>query len=258
MIGQSDPMVVSGLRPLAHPPVDLLREASLFLDFDGTLVDLRETPDAVRVEHRLSQLMHRLNDRLTGRIAVVSGRPASQVRQLFDIDLVVVGSHGMEFIAKGGTARTPDRPAALAGIRASMENLAARHSGVLVEEKPFGVALHFRRCPDAEADCVGLASTLAATHDLHLQPGKMMIEVRAGGGDKGTAIRTLMREPDMACRRPVFMGDDLTDEPGFVAAEELGGAGILVGEQRETAARYRLDDVEATLAWLEAASAEAG
>jgi trehalose 6-phosphate phosphatase len=102
-----------------------------------------------------------------------------------------------------------------------------------------------------------LASALSETHDLHLQPGKMMIEVRTGGGDKGTAIRALMREPDMVGRRPLFMGDDLTDEPGFVAAQELGGAGILVGEPRETAARYRLEGVEATLAWLEAASAEA-
>jgi trehalose 6-phosphate phosphatase len=256
MIGQSGPMVASGVRPLARPPVDLLRDGCLFLDFDGTLVELAESPDAVRVEQRLSRLMHALHDRLAGRIAVISGRPAGQVRELFDTDLIVVGSHGLEFIARDGTSRTPDRPIALGEVRASMDNLAARLSGVLVEDKPFGVALHFRRCPEAEADCIGLASTLAAAHDLHLQPGKMMIEVRAGGGDKGSAIRTLMREPDMGGRRPVFMGDDLTDEPGFVAAEELGGAGILVGEPRETAARYRLAGVEATLAWLEAASAE--
>ena len=84
----------------------------------------------------------------------------------------------------------------------------------------------------------------------------MMVEVRAGGGDKGTAIRTLMREPELADRRPVFMGDDLTDEPGFLAAAQLGGAGILVGEQRESAAHFRLNGVEAALAWLEAASVQ--
>jgi trehalose 6-phosphate phosphatase len=82
----------------------------------------------------------------------------------------------------------------------------------------------------------------------------MMIEVRAPGGDKGTAIRILMREPDMAGTRPVFMGDDLTDEPGFAAAAELGGAGILVGDRRESAAIYRLDGVDDTLAWLEVAA----
>jgi trehalose 6-phosphate phosphatase len=85
----------------------------------------------------------------------------------------------------------------------------------------------------------------------------MMIEVRTAGGDKGSAVRALMREPEMAGTRPVFMGDDLTDEPGFAAAADLGGAGILVGEPRETAARYRLDGVGAALAWLEAASAKA-
>jgi trehalose 6-phosphate phosphatase len=138
-----------------------------------------------------------------------------------------------------------------------MHELASQHPGLIVEDKPLGAALHYRQCPAAEAECVRLATELARHHALYLQPGKMMIEVRAAGGDKGTAIRTLMREPDMAGTRPVFMGDDHTDEPGFAAVAELGGAGILVGEPRETAARYRLEGVEAALAWLEAASAKA-
>ena len=146
--------------PTSVPPGDLLRRASLFLDFDGTLVEIAPEPDAVQVG------------------------------------------------------------------------------------------------PRAEPECVRLATELASRHALHLQPGKMMIEVRAAGGDKGTAIRTLMQEPNMAGTRPVFMGDDLTDEPGFAAAAELGGAGILIGEPRETSARYRLDGVAATLAWLEAAAAK--
>ena len=243
--------------PTASPPIGLLHGASLFLDFDGTLVNLAETPDAVRVDARLASLMHRLLDRLGKRIAVISGRPAAQVRALFDADLAVVGSHGLEFVARDGSARPLERPPALTAVATAMSELAGRHSGVLVEDKPLGVALHFRLCPAAEADCTSLASSLADSHGLHLQPGKMMVEVRATGGDKGTAIHTLMREPDMAGTRPVFMGDDLTDEPGFAAAAELGGAGILVGPRRASAARYWLDGVEATLAWLEAASAKA-
>lgn len=134
-----------------------------------------------------------------------------------------------------------------------MNDIAARIPQLIVEDKPLGVALHFRQAPEAEAKCMDLATHLATVHGLHLQLGKMMVEVRAGGGDKGSAIRTLMREPKLAATLPLFMGDDLTDEPGFAAAAALGGAGILVGPHRETAARFRLADVGATLDWLETA-----
>ena len=236
------------------PPPDLLQDASLFLDFDGTLVELAERPDAVQVDARLTTLMVHLHERLEGRFALISGRSAAQVRVLLGAKVPIVGSHGMEFMDRNGTVAPIDRPAALAEVENAMSRLAGSHPGSLVEVKPLGVALHFRRCPSAEGACVSLASKLAETHELDLQPGKMMIEVRARGGDKGTAIRLLMREPDMTGTRPVFMGDDLTDEPGFTAAAELGGAGILVGERRESGALYRLAGVDDTLAWLEVAA----
>jgi len=241
----------------ATPSSDLLRGASLFLDFDGTLVEIAQKPDAVQVDRRLAEVVQRLHERLDGRLAVISGRPAAQVHDLLVADVVVVGSHGMELVRKNVIREPMPRPSALAEVLVAMRRLAKHHVGLIVEDKPLGVALHYRQCPAAEAECVKLASELASHHALYLQPGKMMVEVRAAGGDKGTAIRTLMREPDMAGTRPVFMGDDLTDEPGFAAAAELGGAGILVGEPRKTAARYRLEGVEAALAWLEAASAKA-
>lgn len=249
-------MVTSSSRSPSYPPVELLRQCSLFLDFDGTLVDLAERPDAVRVDARLRGLIRRLHERLEGRVALISGRSAARLRAMLGADVPIVGSHGMEFMAADGRVAPFERPAALAEIESEMSGLTRSHSGTLLEVKPLGVALHFRQRPSAEAACVGLAAALADKHDLHLQPGKMMIEVRAGGGDKGTAIGALMREPHMIGTRPVFMGDDLTDEPGFVAAQELGGAGILVGEWRESAARYQLASVAATLAWLEAALAE--
>lgn len=239
------------------PPAGLLQGAALFLDFDGTLVEIAETPDAVTVDARLGGILRRLGERLNGRLAVITGRAAGQIQRLVPLDLLVVGSHGVEFVGKDGLGRTPRRPQELDVVLEAMRNLAKQQPGLIVEEKPLGAVLHFRQCASAEEECVGLATRLAAHHGLHLQRGKMMIEVRASGGDKGTAIRTLMREPPMAGTRPVFMGDDLTDEPGFVAAAELGGTGILVGEERETAAGYRLDGVEAALAWLEAATAKA-
>lgn len=244
--------------PLPPPPATLLDGASLFLDFDGTLVELAERPDAVAVDARLHTLMRSLADRLDGRVAIISGRPAGQVHALFGSEgMTVVGSHGMEFRWGDGRVRVPDRPQGLAQALSAMQALADRTPGMLVEDKPLGAALHFRMAPEAEAAAQALAVDLAEHHNLHLQPGKMMVEVRAAGGDKGLAIRTLMAEPELASTRPVFMGDDHTDEPGFEAAAALGGAGILIGAPRPTNATYRLNDVQATLAWLEAACGSA-
>lgn len=250
-------IVISTPIPVAPPPPGLLAGASLFLDFDGTLVELAERPDAVAVDARLHAVMRRLVDRLDGRIAVISGRPAGQVMALFgETRITVVGSHGMEFRYADGRTGLAERPRGLARAIAAMHALAARRPGVLVEDKPLGAALHFRQAPEAEAVCAALARDLVADRALQLQPGKMMVEVRAAGGDKGSAIRTLMAEPALIGTHPLFMGDDLTDEPGFAAAAELGGAGILVGPARATAARYGLNSVNAALAWLEAASGE--
>jgi trehalose 6-phosphate phosphatase len=250
--------VLSESSVMFEPPVDLLDGASLFLDFDGTLVEIAERPDAVVVDARLQMLLHRLVARLDGRVALISGRPAGEVVALFGEQIVtVVGSHGMEFRWADGRPAAIDRPAGLDAVLDAMRRLAAERPGLLVEEKPLGIALHFRQAPEAEAASQALAEALAREHGLHLQPGKMMFEVRAPAGDKGTAVRTLMAEPELASTRPVFMGDDHTDEAGLAAAEALGGAGILVGPPRPTVARYRLDDVEAVLAWLEAASGPA-
>jgi len=242
--------------PPTTPPPNLLRDAALFLDFDGTLVELGRTPDAVGVDDRLAQILTVLSQRLAGRVAIVSGRPVAALRELMPMPIRTVGSHGMEFGAVDGAIDIPVRPQALAQILERMDEFAERCPGVIVEDKPLGVALHYRQVPHAEAMCLDLAEALAEQHELHLQPGKLMIEVRAPGGDKGSAIERLMREPEMRDARPVFMGDDLTDEPGFAAVAKLGGAGILVGAERPTEATYHLSDVPSALAWLEAAAAE--
>lgn len=236
------------------PPQNLLRRASLFLDFDGTLVELAERPDAVVVGERLGSLMALLRARLDNRVVVVSGRPAAQLATFLHPATHIVGNHGLEFTGAFSALGTTERPAALADALTGMQALAAELPGLLVEDKPFGVALHFRRNPAAEDRCVGLASGLARQHGLHLQPGKMMIEVRASGGDKGTAIRRVMQVPLMAGTRPVFIGDDHTDEPGFLAVQDLGGAGIRVGDGHDSAATYQLGKVDDVLNWLEAAA----
>lgn len=241
--------------PMPEPPAALLGGASLFLDFDGTLVEIAESPDAVEVSARLLRVLACVLDRLEGRVAVISGRPAEQLWALLACPITIVGSHGLEFRGEFARLGAEGRPPGLEEALRAMRAFAGRRPKLLVEDKPFGAALHFRRQPEAEAECQAFASRLAARHGLQVQPGKMMIEVRAPGGDKGTAIRTLMRETPFAGATPVFMGDDLTDEPGFMAAAALGGAGILVGERRPSAARYRLGSVGAALGWLEASAA---
>ena len=236
---------------LPPPPVDLLLDASLFLDFDGTLVEIAATPDAVRVSETLRQLLRDLSARLDGRVAIISGRSVAEIATLLDpVTLSIAGSHGLEIAGAGQPPVVPARTAGVDAALAALHHFAADRPGVLVEDKPFGVGLHYRQAPGEEAHARDLAARLADEHDLHLQLGKMVAELRLPGADKGSALRTLMAEPGRAPTRPVFMGDDVTDEAAFAAARELGGTGILIGPARETHARYRLDDVPAALAWL--------
>jgi trehalose 6-phosphate phosphatase len=239
------------------PPPDLLVGASLLLDFDGTLVEIAERPDAIVVDARLTSLIDRLSAALPGRVAIVSGRALDEIDRLIGAgSLAIGGSHGVELRLPDGRRSGPRPPAGLAQVVAAMRELQAVHPLLVVEEKPFGAALHYRTAPEAEAACRSLAAELAGRDGWALQEGKMVAEVRAAGQDKGAALRTLMREPPMLGTVPVFIGDDHTDETAFAAATELGGAGILVGPPRPTAALYRLDDVSAVRAWLLQAAGE--
>lgn len=157
------------------PPVDLLRDAALFLDFDGTLVDLAPTPDGALVDDSLVGLLQTLSVALDGRVAIVSGRSVAGVRALFgDPGFAISGSHGLEIAWPDGRHDATERPAALDRIVASMKAFATAQSGILVEEKPLGAALHYRLAPEAEAASHALARRLADEAGLHLQTGKMM------------------------------------------------------------------------------------
>jgi trehalose 6-phosphate phosphatase len=236
------------LRP---PPSGLLDGAALFLDFDGTLVELAEAPDAIRVPGHLHPLLERLSDRLGGCVAIVSGRAIADLdRHLGALAIAVSGSHGLELRFADGRLHAPPAPDALAAARAEIRQFAERNDGLLVEEKPASIALHFRAAPEQEEAAGRLFDGLAARTGLTVQPGKMVLELRPAGADKGDALVQLMAEPAFAGKRPVFVGDDLTDEHAFAAAAEMGGAGILVGPARATAARWRVDDVAAAAAWL--------
>lgn len=239
---------------LAPPPPDLLEGAALFLDFDGTLVELAETPDSIRVPPALGPLLERLRARLGGRLAIVSGRALADLeRHLPCSGVAIAGSHGLELRLADGTGLPLSAPAGLDEARAEVDGFAAGRDGLIVEAKPLGIALHYRRAPDSEQAVLEFMQGIARRRGLLLQRGKMVAELRAPGADKGDALKALMREPRFAGARPLFVGDDLTDEHAFAAAAALGGAGILVGPERESAARYRLGSVRAVADWLGAA-----
>jgi trehalose 6-phosphate phosphatase len=250
---QHETMTIVGGR--LAPPVDLIRGASLFLDFDGTLVEIADRPDGVIVDNRLRSALSALDQALPGRIAIVTGRPLDEVAGLLGIEgLPVGGSHGAEILWPDGRRLEAVPPAWLSPTLSRLEAFSRDRPGVLVEAKPFGVALHYRQAPDEERACRRFAESLAQSSDIHLLTGKMVVELRVPGVDKGAAIRSFMGEAPMAGTRPIMFGDDVTDESAFITAAALGGAGVLVGEDRPSAARYRLPSVARTLAWLEAAA----
>lgn len=234
------------------PPPPLAPDAALFLDFDGTLVELAEAPDAIAVPHHLPRLLMRLAARLGGRIGIISGRSLADLERHIDCrGFAVSGSHGAELRLADGTLLPVETPESLPIARLAVRTLAARFPGLIVEEKPAGIAVHYRRVPEAERAVIDLMTELAEGDGFVLQRGKMVAELRPHGADKGAALRRLMREPKFAGARPLFVGDDLTDEDAFAAAAAMGGSGILVGPPRETAARWRLADVTAVAGWLE-------
>lgn len=239
--------------PDAPPPLHLAGTA-LFLDFDGTLVDLADAPDLIHVPDTLPPLLERLSERLQGRLAIVSGRSIADLeRHLGRTTLAISGSHGFELRLADGRSLAGAPPERLAGVRRDVGRFAAGVPGLLVEEKPAGIAVHYRRAPQEEERVTAFLAGLAEQARLVLQRGKMVVELRPPGVDKGEALKRMMTEPAFAGARPLFVGDDLTDEHAFAAAAALGGAGVLVGAPRETAARWRLSDVAAVARWLEAA-----
>jgi len=236
---------------LAPPPAISPAQHSLFIDFDGTLVPLIDRPDLVRADDALIDLLGALRNRFGPRLAIVSGRSMDQLDDMIGATiagLTLAGSHGVE-IRHDGHLQHPPRPAGLDAANAEVREFVALHPQLIAETKSQGVAIHYRIAPALEAEVQREAATIALRHGLDLQPGKMMIELR-GPGNKGEAIAALMKKPAFIGSLPVMIGDDLTDEPALAVAADLGGFGILVGGDRDTAALYGLADVADVRSWL--------
>lgn len=234
------------------PPASL--DWALFLDFDGTLAPLARHPDAVSVQPSLVKSLYGLTETLGGAVAVVTGRPISQIdRFLAPLNLAVAGKHGLESRLPGGDIVTPDEAhPGLARVKERLSDIVASDPRLLLEDKVHTVALHYRQAPEREEECNRLVNDMVddAEGDLHILHGKMVLEVKPAGSNKGVAISKLMEDPAFAGRRPVFAGDDVTDEDGFRAVNALGGISIRVGPAQATAANYRAADVEEFVSWL--------
>ncbi len=238
----------------AWPPL-LSTAAALYLDFDGTLAEFALHPDAVVVSEPLPELLLALQQRLGGAVAVVTGRPLAAVDAMIDpVRLPGAGLHGAEIRPDGDSAPAPDRPPAAAALARALHERFGADPRLLVEDKGAAIALHYRRAPEREAECVDAMRALAPAEAFDVMAGNRVVEARPRGTDKGAALRRLALGAPFSGRQPVFVGDDVTDEDGFRAAEQLGGYGVKVGPGR-TSARYRIDEVTRVHEWLSASLA---
>lgn len=232
------------------PPLGSLGSPALFLDFDGTLVDIAATPDDIVVPEGLARRIAELDARMEGRLALVSGRALDDVeRHLGAMSWCRAGSHGLDCRDAEGRP-VGGEPQPLPGpVRQALEEFAAERD-LDYEPKSHGGALHFRANPDAGEDAHRFAQSLADRHGLEVKRGKGVVELVEPGADKGQAVRAFMRQAQFANALPIFVGDDETDEDGMAAATALGGFGIVVGPRTDTVARYRIATVPQVHAWL--------
>ena len=239
---------------LAAPPAlaDLCAagKIAIFLDFDGTLVEIADTPDGIDVPGRLAQELESLSEFLGGRLALVSGRALDNIElHIGETVLAKAGSHGASRLTAEGV-RLGEEPLPLPDP--AMEELRefARSGSFDLEIKQHGAAIHYRSMPEREGEARIFAKELADRHGLALKYGKCVVELVQPGSGKDGAVHAFMQEETFAGATPVFIGDDITDEDGFRAAAELGGFGIIVGERTETLAKYRLETVRDVHRWL--------
>lgn len=226
---------------------------AFFLDLDGTLFEIRATPQAVRRDLEEVALVSRLRDAAGGAVALISGRAIAKIDELFaPLKLAAAGQHGAERRdAQKNLHRIKLPEEQMKHAAAAIRAFAARHEGLLFEHKGLSMALHYRLAPHLAEAARGAVREAAAALGgaLEVQEGKMVAELKPAGYDKGGAIGEFMREPPFAGRVPLFIGDDATDEHGFEVVNRLGGHSVKVGEG-PSAARWRLAAPAAVRAWL--------
>jgi trehalose 6-phosphate phosphatase len=224
----------------------------LFLDVDGTLIELTDTPLHTRASDELKALLNGVSERLGGAVALVSGRSIDTLDALFaPVRLPSAGLHGVERRKASGSMHGAGfKDSQLDRARAALGALVQSLPGTFLEDKGRTIAVHFRLAPQFEAQVSEAVMTIAAAMGAHyqVQGGSMMLEIKPRGFDKGAAVKAFLQEPPFSGRTPVYVGDDLTDLDGFKAVETHGGISIAVGDRIR--GEYRLDDPSAVRDWL--------
>jgi trehalose 6-phosphate phosphatase len=213
---------------------DLDRTNALFLDLDGTLLEIAPTPDSVVVPQGLPPLLTRLQALLGGAVAIVTGRSMGVIDKLLaPFVSSAAGEHGVSLRYDDGTIEEMPRGAAVPeSWREALMAAAERWPGVLVEPKPHGVAVHYRLVPEHGNDVWRLVRALVPQDHpaFRLIPAREAVEIGSRAASKGYAVERLMARPPFRGRRPIFVGDDFTDEAGMEAARQFGGEGLRVAE----------------------------
>lgn len=227
---------------------------ALFLDVDGTLIEIAETPHSVYVPDEVRALLVDLDRQLQGAIALISGRSIADLDGLFaPLRFCASGVHGCERREATGHIVRPDvPPEMLHEARLELQHFVAQRPGLILEDKGFGLAVHFRLAPQFGAEVIEKMQRVCRSLGpaFALQAGKLVLEIHPAGFTKGTSIAAFMQQAPFSGRLPVFLGDDITDEDGFKVVNEHGGISIKVGDAPTTLARRRLADVHEARRWL--------
>lgn len=229
-------------------------DLALFLDVDGTLLEIAATPDRVRVPASLKNTLELAFKRQHGAFVLLSGRSLAELDDLFGpCTFPASAKHGLEVrLPSGELVHANVDPAALDKARHWLGTLPQEHRGLLFEDKGVALAMHYRLAPRMQLQIESIMSEIVAEigKDFVLRRGKCVVEIVPRGFDEKAAIQLFMKQPGFARRTPVFIGDDPSDETGFQAVNEMGGHSIRVGNLEQTAARFRFSTVATVAAWL--------
>jgi trehalose 6-phosphate phosphatase len=211
-----------------------LQECAILLDVDGTILDLASTPREVWVPPSLRQDMTRLSERTGGALALVSGRSLDDLDLLFSpLQLPAIGGHGAEFRPRIGGEPQPHRTVPLgAALKRRFATVAEISPGIIIEDKGYAIALHYRLAPGLERVVTEAVASICAENPsapIEVLRGKSVLEIKQVGFNKGTGVRELMRHPPFVDRHPIFIGDDVTDESVFDIIAEFDGLAFSVG-----------------------------
>jgi trehalose 6-phosphate phosphatase len=244
------------------PPAVNLRETAVLLDIDGTILDIAPTPGGVIVPPSLRQTLTRLSRETEGALALVSGRSLGDIDLLFaPLRLAAIGGHGAELRPSPHGKLEAEHAQPLNGdLKERLAEISTGAPGVLVEDKGYSFAVHYRLAPEQEGRVKRAVAAIKADwpkEPIEVLPGKAVVEIKLVGFHKGAAIRELMQHKPFAGRRPIFIGDDVTDESAFAVMPEFDGIGFSVGRKVPGTA-YCFSAPSEVRRWLEGLSADDG